>query len=292
MRLSASTSSRPPAPTTTAASRGLCTSKRPSTSWPRRFTARLARRCLRSASPRRRCSAAASLRSRWDPACCWAAGSRARSIASRSPTSSRTATAANWCSRSTATPTTTATPPPAPTSTSAFSRSPCYGGTRNKAMNWKYLINDLKKALTPAGMAAFIKSHKYTLAISGVFSIIGVLMFVYVDLVGSRSAIFKLVRDYELKTLDSRFILRGTRKGDERIVIVAIDQETINRLRWPFPRFQHAKLLDILCKDGARAIGMDIFFPFKDPTAPANVLNDLQKQMTDLGYPPDAAAFS
>jgi adenylate cyclase len=159
-------------------------------------------------------------------------------------------------------------------------------------MNWKYLINDLKKALTPAGMAAFLKSHKYTLAISGVFSIVGLLMFVYVDLVGSRSAMFKLVRDYELRTLDSRFILRGARKGDERIVIVAIDQETINRLRWPFPRFQHAKLLDILCKDGARAIGMDIFFPFKDPTAPANVLTDLQKQMTDLGYTPDAAAFS
>ena len=124
------------------------------------------------------------------------------------------------------------------------------------------------------------------------FSVLGLLAFCLVDLADLRGPGYKLLRDYELKTLDSRFIMRGPRKIDPRIVIVAIDQETINQYKWPFPRFLHAKLLDTLCSAGARSIGLDIFFPFKDPTAPVSVLKDMRKQMADLGFTPDDAAFA
>src|SRR5882724_4314193 len=135
-------------------------------------------------------------------------------------------------------------------------------------MNWKFLVNDIKATLTPKGMLNFVKSHKYTLAISIAFSLVGLFLFVTVDLANYHGAIFKLVRDYELKTIDARFTFRGKRKADPRIKIVVIDQTTVNQYRWPFPRFLHAKMLDRVCGDGARAVGLDIFFPYKDPTTP------------------------
>ena len=63
-------------------------------------------------------------------------------------------------------------------------------------MSGNDLIAGVKRAFTPAGMKEFIKSHKYTLAVSGFFSLFGLLMFVFVDLADYRGAAFKLMRDY------------------------------------------------------------------------------------------------
>ncbi len=158
-------------------------------------------------------------------------------------------------------------------------------------MKWQYLINDLKKGLTPAGLLQFVKSHKSTLAISGAFSLLGLFLFLRVDVLDSRDAVTKLVRAYELRTLDMRFNLRGPRPVDPRIAIVAIDQATINRYGWPFSRYLHARLLDRLCSAGARSIGMDIFFPYHDPTAASTVLKQMKEQLTAKGLPFDEAAF-
>jgi adenylate cyclase len=47
----------------------------------------------------------------------------------------------------------------------------------------------------------------------------------------------------------------------ERIVIVGIDDDSLTRLgRWPWPRDVHARLLDILTKGGAQAVGIDLAF--------------------------------
>src|SRR5579871_4266903 len=159
-------------------------------------------------------------------------------------------------------------------------------------MNWKYMMNDLKKTLTPQGMLQFIKSHKYTLAISGTCALVGLAVFIGTDIAAYRSAFFKLVTDYELRTLDARFRFRGPRPVDKNIALVVIDQQTVNQYHWPFPRFRHAQLLDRLCGAGARSIGMDIFFPYKDPTTPANMLKDLQKQMEEFGHKADDGAFT
>jgi adenylate cyclase len=158
-------------------------------------------------------------------------------------------------------------------------------------MNWQHLINDLKKGLTPAGIQHFVKSHKYSLAISAAFSVLGLALFVWVDWFDKRDPLAKLVRTSELRTLDMRFNLRGPRKVDPRIAIVAIDQPTINRYGWPFSRYLHARLLDRLCSAGARSIGLDIFFPYHDPTASSTVLAAMKKQLAEKGMPFDEAAF-
>ncbi len=158
-------------------------------------------------------------------------------------------------------------------------------------MNPQRWIADLKKNLTPAGILQFFKSHKYTLAISGTFALIGLALFVRVDITDARDPISRLVRGYELRTLDLRFSLRGKRPVDPRIAIVAIDQPTINRYGWPFPRYLHARLLDRLCSGGARSIGLDIFFPYHDPTAASTVLKQMKEQLEAKGQSFDEAAF-
>lgn len=56
--------------------------------------------------------------------------------------------------------------------------------------------------------------------------------------------------------------------ADDRIVIVAIDDESIaTTARWPWPRSLHAELVDDLVADGASLIGFDVTFgsPSEDP---------------------------
>ena len=74
----------------------------------------------------------------------------------------------------------------------------------------------------------------------------------------------------ELKSVDARFAVRGTQKPTPAIVIVGIDPETFARLRlqWPFPRALHAKMIERLKRDGAKAIVYDV--QFTEPTTPVD----------------------
>jgi CHASE2 domain-containing sensor protein len=74
----------------------------------------------------------------------------------------------------------------------------------------------------------------------------------------------------ELKSIDARFALRGTRKPPAGIVIVGIDPQTFSQLQlqWPFPRSLHARAIDRLRQDGAKAIVYDV--QFTEPTTPAD----------------------
>jgi CHASE2 domain-containing sensor protein len=74
----------------------------------------------------------------------------------------------------------------------------------------------------------------------------------------------------ELKSIDARFAFRGPRKPTRAIVVVGIDGQTFSRLglQWPFPRSQHAKMIEQLKHDGAKVIVYDV--QFTEPTAPAD----------------------
>ncbi|MBW2045349.1 MAG: CHASE2 domain-containing protein, partial [Deltaproteobacteria bacterium] len=65
----------------------------------------------------------------------------------------------------------------------------------------------------------------------------------------------------ELKALDLRFNLRGSRPTDVDLLHIDIDDESLDKLgRWPWPRSYHAKLIDILAECGAKKVLMDILF--------------------------------
>src|SRR3989442_352796 len=70
------------------------------------------------------------------------------------------------------------------------------------------------------------------------------------------------LKGLELRSVDTRFSVRGKQSQPKDLAVVAIDTRTFNKLglQWPFPRRKHAQVLDRLRKDGARAIAFDVQF--------------------------------
>lgn len=75
---------------------------------------------------------------------------------------------------------------------------------------------------------------------------------------------------FELKTLDYRFKLRGLEDVSQDIVLVTIDDETIEALGYPLSRDFHAALINILSEAGAKVIAFDILFTDPDRDNPQN----------------------
>jgi adenylate cyclase len=71
----------------------------------------------------------------------------------------------------------------------------------------------------------------------------------------------------EGQAIDARFDLRGEREAND-VAVVAIDAETFGALsrRWPFPRSDHARVVDRLRAAGVRQIAYDV--QFTEPTRP------------------------
>ena len=67
--------------------------------------------------------------------------------------------------------------------------------------------------------------------------------------------------------VESRFRIRGERKPPDKIVIVAIDDESYEVLekRFPWPRSYYAHLLKNLKRAGAKVVLFDIEFDAPDP---------------------------
>ena len=62
-------------------------------------------------------------------------------------------------------------------------------------------------------------------------------------------------------SLDLRFKLRGVRPVGQEIVIVAIDEPSIQEIgRWPWSRTTQAKLVDAISRDNPSVIGLDILY--------------------------------
>jgi CHASE2 domain-containing sensor protein len=79
-----------------------------------------------------------------------------------------------------------------------------------------------------------------------------------------------LFRPWEYDTVDARFSIRGEQEPPPELVNVLIDTETFSDLRarretrlqarWPFRRSFHARVIDRLREDGAKAIVYDVEF--------------------------------
>jgi CHASE2 domain-containing sensor protein len=76
---------------------------------------------------------------------------------------------------------------------------------------------------------------------------------------------FRAFDNNELDTLDLRFRLRPPIPTSDRIVIIEIGEDTLEKLgRFPFDRGYHALIVDALFEYGAKAIMFDIFFSEPD----------------------------
>jgi adenylate cyclase len=71
------------------------------------------------------------------------------------------------------------------------------------------------------------------------------------------------LRSLELETVDTRFSVRGSETPPPELVIVGIDTQTFATLgdeRWPFTHDEHAAVVDVLRRDGAKVIALDLHF--------------------------------
>lgn len=70
---------------------------------------------------------------------------------------------------------------------------------------------------------------------------------------------------FELKTVDLRFQLRGNRPFNKDIVIVTVDEKSIEEMgRWPWPRATHGTLARKLAQAGAKVVACDTLFTEPD----------------------------
>ncbi|MES0371028.1 MAG: adenylate/guanylate cyclase domain-containing protein, partial [Mariprofundaceae bacterium] len=73
------------------------------------------------------------------------------------------------------------------------------------------------------------------------------------------------IEQVELKTLDQRFKMRGVTTPDPRVIIVAVDDNSLSEIgRWPWARDKIALIVDRLVNQyGVKAVGFDIVFSEK-----------------------------
>lgn len=91
-------------------------------------------------------------------------------------------------------------------------------------------------------------------------------------------------RTLEQKSHDLRFLIRGKTKPTGKVVIVAIDDRSIEAMgRWPWPRFVLAKLIEILKDANAKAIGVDLIFSEREQVPEFDRINTLISSYTELG---------
>lgn len=82
---------------------------------------------------------------------------------------------------------------------------------------------------------------------------------------------FHFFDSLENKSIDFRFKQRGARAVDPRIVVVVIDEPSIQEVgRWPWPRKIHGQLLERLYAAGASVVAIDSLFTEPDLVDPAS----------------------
>ena len=84
----------------------------------------------------------------------------------------------------------------------------------------------------------------------------------------------------ELSLLDARFRLRGAVEPQAKVVVLAIDESSIDRLgRWPWPRRVIADLLDRLAAADVAAVGLDLVFSEPEDPPGARTLRDARARL-------------
>lgn len=147
---------------------------------------------------------------------------------------------------------------------------------------------DFKSGALGTWLARVARKYGGPFLIGTVVFVASLLLYVLTYMLPSTGAAFKLFKDIEARTLDVRFRVRGPKKPDPAIVIVAIDEKSEDVLgRWPFPRTVFADTLDFMRDAKARVVAFDINFPEPDENSALETLRQLKKVYHDTGNTAD-----
>ncbi len=93
----------------------------------------------------------------------------------------------------------------------------------------------------------------------------------------------------ELKLYDARMAMRGDAEGSDSIVLVEIDNDSIDKLgRWPWPRSRIASAIEAVSEAGARLIGLNIIYSEPDESTALKELQYLSEMLAQsIGEQPN-----
>lgn len=87
----------------------------------------------------------------------------------------------------------------------------------------------------------------------------------------------------ELKTIDLRYINRGSSQFESDVVLAVIDEESIDKEgKWIWPRSKMANLVKKLSQAGARVISFDVGFLEPDEKSVVRTIEEIEKNLTGL----------
>jgi adenylate cyclase len=118
-------------------------------------------------------------------------------------------------------------------------------------------------------------------------TLLGLILFRFsgIGAIDSRAG-FAFLQSIEQSSLDLRFEMRGARPHDDRIVIVGIDEQTLQKIdSFPLPRKNYATLINKLSTGGARVIAFDVTFPTPESNSGGEALRKLQTELRTTASP-------
>jgi adenylate cyclase len=125
-----------------------------------------------------------------------------------------------------------------------------------------------------------VSVFKIDLALAILVTIAGVTLFAYSGTAADTRAGIAFLQSIELSSLDARFGLRGARPHDARIVVVGIDERTLQEIgSYPLPRKSYATLVDRLSAGGAKVVAFDATFPTPETNSAKAALERLQAEI-------------
>jgi len=88
----------------------------------------------------------------------------------------------------------------------------------------------------------------------------------------------------ERRSLDVRFLTRGSESAGPFAVLATIDEKSLDEIgKWPWPRAKIAALIDRLSEEGARVIAMDIVFSEPDENNNLRFIEAMRQETRSLG---------
>ncbi len=106
----------------------------------------------------------------------------------------------------------------------------------------------------------------------------GLALFAFSGIGGNTHAGFVFLQNIEQRSLDLCFGMRGERAHDDRIVIVGIDEKTLQKVgSFPLPRDSYALLIKQLDAGGAGVIAFDETFPTPASNSAIAALEELRR---------------
>ncbi len=142
-----------------------------------------------------------------------------------------------------------------------------------------------------------LPAKRVDMGIAVVVTLVALTVYVLVSITAYARAAFALLDTVELRTLDARFRTRGPRHAcpgqsagrdciDDRIVIVALDEKTLQKLgSYPIARNYYGIAIDKVAAGGARVIGLDYDFPTPEKNSALEALKKLEKEVGGTASP-------